>query len=68
MEDDEVLDELVDEILVDDLVPVSGDGHEGRSEADGQVVRIHHVLVTEIERVSFIQFYSSQTDKFRVIL
>ena len=47
MEDDEVLDELVDEVLELDLVPLLGDRHQGRAEADRQVVRVHHVLVAE---------------------
>ena len=46
VEDDEVLDELVDEVLELDLVPLLGDGHQGRPEADRQVVGVHHVLVT----------------------
>ena len=45
VEDDEVLDELVDEVLELDLVPLLGDRHQGRAEADRQVVRVHHVLV-----------------------
>ena len=52
VEDDEVLDQLVDKVLVDDLVPVRGDGHQGRAETDGQVVWIHHVLIAEIEKLS----------------
>ena len=62
MEYNEVLDKLVDKILVLDLtkfkiktvemgcsylVPVCRNGDEGWSEADGNVVRVHHVLITE---------------------
>ena len=47
VEDDEVLYELVDEVLELDLVPLLGDRHQGRAEADRQVVRVHHVLVAE---------------------
>ena len=35
-------------ILVKDLVLVGGNGHESGSEANGQVVGVHHVLVTEL--------------------
>ena len=52
VEDDEVLDQLVDEVLVDDLVPVRRDGHQGWSEADRQIVRIHHVLIAELRNMS----------------
>ena len=45
VENDEVLDEFVDQVLVDDLVPVCGDGHQCWTETDGEVVGIHHVLV-----------------------
>ena len=34
-----------------DLVPLLGNGHEGGSEADGQVVGVHHVLVAELAEV-----------------
>ena len=52
VEDDEVLDQLVDEVLVDDLIPVRRDRHQGGAEADGQVVWIHHVLIAELEKLS----------------
>ena len=45
MKDDEVLDKLVDQVLELDLIPLLGDRHQGRAEADGKVVGIHHVLV-----------------------
>jgi hypothetical protein len=32
-----------------DLVPVCGDGDQCGSEADGQVVGVHHVLVAATE-------------------
>ena len=51
MEDNEVLDEFIDHILVDDLVPVWWDGDQGWTKTDRQIVRIHHVLITR-ERVS----------------
>lgn len=43
--DDDGLDDLVDVGLAGDLVQKVGRGHEGGPEADGQVVRVHHVLV-----------------------
>jgi hypothetical protein len=46
VKDDEVLDKLVDQVLELDLIPLLGDRHQGRAEADGKVVGIHHVLVT----------------------
>jgi hypothetical protein len=49
VEDDKVLDELVDEVLELDLVPVCGDRDQCGSEADGQVVGVHHVLVAATE-------------------
>ena len=48
VEDDEVLDELVDQVLVDHLVSVCWYGHQSWSEANGKIVWIHHVLITEI--------------------
>ena len=51
VEDDEVLDELVDEGLELHLVSLLRDGHEGGPEADGQVVRVHEVLVGELAQV-----------------
>ena len=66
VEDDEVLDQLVDEVLVDDLVPVRGDRHQGRSEADGQIVRIHHVLIAELEKC-LDQIYDSKVRRIDLI-
>ena len=43
---DDVLYRLVDVAVVLDLVKVRRDRHQGRPEAYGQVVRVHHVLVT----------------------
>ena len=51
MKDDEVLDEFVDQILKLNLIPLFRDRHEGGSEADGQVVWVHHVLVGELGEV-----------------
>lgn len=48
MEDDKVFYELVDQVLVLHLVPLLRDGDKRRAKADGQVVRVHHVLVTEM--------------------
>ena len=47
VEDDEVLDKLVDQILELDLVSLLRNRDQGWAEADGQVVGVHHVLVTE---------------------
>lgn len=44
--DDDGLDDLVDRCLARDRVLAVRDGHQGRAEADGQIVGIHHVLVT----------------------
>ena len=44
--DDDGLDDLVDLGLARHGVLAVGDGHEGGAEADGQVVGVHHVLVT----------------------
>ena len=44
--EDDVLYRLVDVAVVLDLVKVGWDRHQGRPEADGEVVRVHHVLVT----------------------
>lgn len=46
MENDEVLDELIDHVLVDDLVPVWRNGDKGWSKANGKIVRVHHILIT----------------------
>ena len=45
VKDDEVLDKLVDQILELDLVSLLRNRDQGWAEADGQVVRVHHVLV-----------------------
>lgn len=45
MVDDDGLDDLVDVGLAGDLVLAVRCGHESRTEADGQVVRVHHVLI-----------------------
>jgi len=44
--DDDGLDDLVDVGLAGDLVQAVWRGHERGAEAYGQVVRVHHVLVT----------------------
>lgn len=44
--DDDGLDDLVDVGLAGDLVKAVRCGHERGAEAYGQVVRVHHVLVT----------------------
>lgn len=44
--DDDGLDDLVDVRLAGDLVLGVGRGHQRGAEAYGQVVRVHHVLVT----------------------
>lgn len=46
MMDDYGLDDLIDVSLAGDLVLAVWCGHECGAEADGQVVRVHHVLVT----------------------
>lgn len=46
MVDDDGLDDLVDVGLAGDLVLAVWCGHERGAEAYGQVVRVHHVLVT----------------------
>lgn len=46
MVDDDRFDQLVDMSLAGDLVVAVGDGHESGSEADSQVVWVHHVLLT----------------------
>ncbi len=48
VKDDEVLDQLVDESLILDLVSLLWNGYQGWSEADGQVVGVHEVLVAEL--------------------
>lgn len=42
---DDSLDDLIDVSLAGDLVLALRGGHERGAEADGQVVRIHHVLI-----------------------
>lgn len=44
--DDDVLDNLVDMRLARHLVLAVGRGHQRGPEADGQVIGVHHVLVT----------------------
>ena len=44
---DDILDEFIDMTLVNDLVMFGRHRQKSRTEADGQVVRIHHILVTE---------------------
>lgn len=46
MVDDDGLNDLVDVGLAGDLVLAVWCGHERGAEAYGQVVRVHHVLVT----------------------
>lgn len=46
MVDDDGLDDLIDVGLAGDLVLAFWRGHERGAEAYGQVVRVHHVLVT----------------------
>ena len=48
IEEDNVLDELVHLVLVLDLVLVFWHRHKRWSETDGQVIWIHHVLITEL--------------------
>lgn len=45
---DDGLYELVDVALKLDLVTVGWDGEEGGPKTDGQVIRLHHVLVLEL--------------------
>lgn len=47
---DDVLNKVVNLILILDLILVFWDGHQGRAEADSQVVRIHHVLVRKFRQ------------------
>lgn len=44
--DDDGLDDLIDVRLDGYRVLSVGDGHQGGAKADGQVIGIHHVLIT----------------------
>lgn len=46
MVDDDSFNELVDVGLARDLVMAFWDRHQGGAETDGQVVGVHHVLLT----------------------
>lgn len=47
VKDDEVLDKLVDQVLKLNLVPLFGNGNQRGSEANGQVVRVHHIFIAD---------------------
>ena len=47
---DDVLHQFVHVTLEDNLIQFFGHGHESRTEADGQVVRVHHVFVAELRQ------------------
>ena len=49
MKDDEVFDKLIYQILVLNLIFVIRNWYQGRSKANGKIVRIHHVFVTVIK-------------------
>lgn len=51
--DDDVLDELIDIALVLHLVPVLRNGQQGGTKADGQVVRVHHILITVLCQTTY---------------
>ncbi len=47
VKDDEVLDQFVHQTLILKLISIFGNWHERRTKANGNVVCVHHVLVTE---------------------
>lgn len=51
MVDDDSFDDFIDMRLAGYRVLPIGDVHEGGPEADGQVVGIHHVLITVLGKV-----------------
>lgn len=46
MVDDDSFNELIDVGLARDLVMAFWDRHQGGAETDGQVVGVHHILLT----------------------
>ena len=48
----DVLYDFVDVAVVLHLVKVGRNGHQGRAETDGEVVRVHHVLVTVLRETA----------------
>ncbi len=47
VEDDEIFDQLIDKVLILHLVSVFWDWYEGGTKANGKIVRIHHIFITE---------------------
>jgi len=60
MVSDDGSDELDHVWLMLDLVALTRHRHQRRTETDGQVVRIHHVLVAELRQAEVVQFQNSQ--------
>jgi len=53
---DDGANDLDDVRLVLDLVAIRRNRQQRRTEADGEIVRIHHVLVTELRQAVLAQF------------